>query len=334
MHVKTLKVFTDVCAHRSFSRAAQENGISQSNASQMVQLLEEHLGVKLLDRSKRPPVMTRAGEAFYKGTRPILQRYFALEEEVKTLHEEVSGRLRVASIYSVGISYMRGILQEFLTRHPKANVRLQYEHPDQVYEMVEADQADIGIVSYPRKARGLRVLPWRKERMVFVCAPSHPLAQRKQIELRDLHGVSLIGFEAGLMIRRDIQRVLDEAHVEVQVVMEFDNIETIKGAIEIDAGAGLLPEPTVEREVAAGQLVKIPLVGEPLYRPVGIVLRRGKEQGRAARRFLALLRGEPEESAQQEGEPKDSADAQVVGGADNHSSAEEAKSAKTFAEGK
>jgi DNA-binding transcriptional LysR family regulator len=298
MHVKTLKVFNDVCAHRSFSRAAQENGISQSNASQMVQQLEEHLGVRLLDRSKRPPVMTRAGETFYKGTRPILQRYFALEEEVKTLHEEVSGRLRVVSIYSVGISYMRGILQEFLTRHPKANVRLQYEHPDEVYKMVEADQADIGIVSYPRKTRGLRVFPWRKERMVFVCAPSHPLAQRKQIDIKDLHGVSMVGFEAGLMIRREIERVLDTAHVEVNVVMEFDNIETIKGAIEIDAGVGLLPEPTVEREVAAGQLVMIPLVGDPLYRPVGIVLRRGKEQGRAARRFMALLRGEPEDAVE------------------------------------
>lgn len=297
MHVKNLKVFTDVCAHRSFSRAAKENGISQSNASQMVQLLEEHLGVQLLDRSKRPLVLTRAGERFYKGARPILQRYFALEEEVRTLHEEVAGRLSVASIYSVGINYMRGVIQEFLTRHPKANVRLQYEHPDQVYQMVEADQADIGIVSYPRKTRGLRVLPWRKERMVFVCAPNHPYAQRSQISLKDLHGVSIVGFEAGLMIRREIERVLDQAQVEINVVMEFDNIETIKGAIEIDAGAGLLPEPTVEREAAAGQLIVIPLEGDPLYRPIGIVLRRGKEQSRAARRFLALLRGEPEESA-------------------------------------
>ena len=96
MHMKLLKVFCDVVGQRSFSRAADENGISQSGASQMVHQLEDHLGVRLLDRSKRPFVLTPEGEVFHEGCRKLVQRYFALEEEVRTLHAEVSGRVSVA----------------------------------------------------------------------------------------------------------------------------------------------------------------------------------------------------------------------------------------------
>src|SRR5688572_18250310 len=156
MHFKSLKVFCDVVSRRSFSRAAEENDISQSGASQMVHHLEEHLGVKLIDRSKRPFVLTPEGEAYYEGCRKLVQRYYALEEEVKTLHEEVAGKVTVASIYSVGLSHMNRIVQEFMTRHPRANVRLQYQHPHGVYDLVENDQVDLGLVSYPKSSRTIK----------------------------------------------------------------------------------------------------------------------------------------------------------------------------------
>ena len=132
MHVKSLKVFCDVVDCRSFSRAADDNGISQSGASQMVHHLEQHLGVKLIDRSKRPFVLTPEGDVYYRGCRRLVQRFNALEEEVRTLHQEVDGRVTVASIYSVGLSHMNQLIQEFLTKYPKANVRLEYQHPDRV----------------------------------------------------------------------------------------------------------------------------------------------------------------------------------------------------------
>ena len=87
MHVKSLKVFCDVVGRRSFSRAADENGISQSGASQIVNHLEEELGVRLLDRSKRPFVLTAEGQVYYDGCRRLVQRFYALEEEVRTLSQ-------------------------------------------------------------------------------------------------------------------------------------------------------------------------------------------------------------------------------------------------------
>ena len=293
MHLKSLKVFCDVVSRRSFSRAAEENGISQSGTSQMINHLEEHLGVKLIDRTKRPFVLTPEGEAYYDGCRKLVRRYFALEEEVKTLHEEVAGRVSVASIYSIGLSHMNSFVQSFLQRHPKANVRLQYQHPHRVYELVESDQVDLGLVSYPRSSRTLKATTWREEPMVIVCSPRHKLAHRKEVALQELHGCDMVGFDADLEIRQEIDRALTSSGAEVRVVMEFDNTETIKRAVEIDAGVSILPRPTVDREVEAGALIALPLAGTTLSRPIGILQRRGKELGKTATRFMQLLLAQP-----------------------------------------
>ena len=289
VQLKGLKVFCDVVRQRSFSRAADENDISQSGASQLVQQLEEGLGVKLIDRSKRPFVLTPEGEVYYDGCREVVERYFAVEDRVRTLHQEVAGRVRVASIYSVGLHHMNRCLQDFLGQHPKANVRLEYLHPDRVYQAVVDDLADLGLVSYPKSSRTIKALAWREEPMVLVCAPSHALGSRRRISLGELDGQKMVGFDSGLTIRREIDRVLQLHEATVEVVMEFDNIETIKRAIEIDAGIGLLPEPTVRREVEAGTLTVVPLDTDELVRPLGIIHRRGKELSTTAKRFIDLL---------------------------------------------
>jgi DNA-binding transcriptional LysR family regulator len=289
MHVKSLKVFCDVVGRRSFSRAAAENGMTQSGASQMVHHLEEHLGVKLIDRSKRPFVLTPEGEVFYEGSRRLVEEYFALEDNVRAMHQDVAGLVRVASIYSIGLSHIDKFRKTFLSRFPHARVQLEYHHPNRVYELVRSDRADLGLVSYPQKSRTFDVCPWREEPMVLVCVPEHPLAMRAGIELSDLDGVEMVGFNSDLRIRKKIDAALEAAGVEVRVTLEFDNIESIKRAVEINAGVSLLPAPTVERESAAGSLAAIPIKGKTLVRPLGIIRRHGKELGGTARRFFEML---------------------------------------------
>jgi DNA-binding transcriptional LysR family regulator len=292
MHLKPLKIFCDVVSRRSFSRAADDNQISQSGASQVVHQLEQRLEVKLIDRSRRPLRLTAEGEVFYEGCRKLVQRYLALEEEVRTMHSEVSGRVRVASIYSAGLHQMDRYLKQFLSLYPKANVRLEYLHPHRVYEAIQTDQADLGLVSYPKSTRDIDALPWLEEPMVLVCHPSHRLAQLDRVPIEALDGTKMVGFDRDLTIRRKIDRVLHAHHVEVEMVMEFDNIETIKRAVEIDAGVALLPQPTVARPIDQTALAVLPLETNELVRPLGIIQRRGKELGVTARRFIELLQNE------------------------------------------
>ncbi len=289
MQIKSLKVFCDIVRRRSFSRAASENDISQSGASQLVHQLEDEVGVKLIDRSKRPLVLTPEGEVYYDGCRELIERYFALEDRVRSLHQEVAGRLRVGSIYSVGLHHMDLYQQEFLSRYPKAKLRIEYLHPQHVRESIEQHRADLGLISYPKSSRSIKMIKWREEPMVLVCAPEHPLANQTEADLSDLDGYDMIGFDAGLTIRRETDRVLHLHNVDVHVAMEFDNIETLKRAIEINAGVGLLPEPTVVREVKDGTLRAIQLTTDELVRPLGIIYRRGLELSPTAERFIELL---------------------------------------------
>ncbi len=121
MHIRNLKVFCDVVGRHSFSKAAEDNGMTQSGASQAVQQLEDYLQVQLLDRSKRPFVLTSEGEQFYSGCCKIVRQFENLTEEVRSLGQEISGRVTVAAIYSVGLSYMPKLQQLLKVRFPKPN---------------------------------------------------------------------------------------------------------------------------------------------------------------------------------------------------------------------
>ena len=206
MHLRFLKIYCDIVDLGSFSRAAAANDVSQSNASQVVQHLEEHLGVQLIDRSRRPFVVTPEGNRFHEGCRVIVQRYDDLEREVRSLHEASAARLTVASIYSVGLAHMSSYLREFLAAHPQADVRLEYVHPHRVYEAVDQGQADLGLVSYPEESASLAALPWRTERMVLVCHPQHAFTGRRSVSLDMLRGELFVGFQLGLKIREEIEQ--------------------------------------------------------------------------------------------------------------------------------
>jgi DNA-binding transcriptional LysR family regulator len=187
---------------------------------------------------------------------------------------------------------MSRYLREYLASHPQADVRLEYLHPHRVYEAVDQGQADLGLVSYPEESASLVALPWRIESMVLVCHPQHSFARRRSVNLDALRGESFVAFQAGLKIREEIDRALAVHRVSARVALEFDNIETIKRAIEINAGVSLLPEPTITREIETGTLVQIPLEGQPLVRPLGIIHRRDRNLSEAARQFIELLQVE------------------------------------------
>jgi DNA-binding transcriptional LysR family regulator len=266
----------------------------------------------------------------------IVQRYDDLEREVRSLHESVAARLTVASIYSVGLAHMSGVLREFLAAHPKADVRLEYLHPHRVYETVDSGQADFGLVSYPEESASLATIPWRAAPMVLVCYPQHPLTARRSVTLDMLRGEPLVAFQSGLKIREEIDRALASHKVQPRVALEFDNIETIKRAVEIGAGISLLPEPTVLREVESGSLVQVPLEGVSLVRPLGIIHRRDRKLSETAQQFIELLKAQATPAAAvtngalapANGEPVEVAKANVKGTKDSKKRKEETGSAE------
>jgi DNA-binding transcriptional LysR family regulator len=107
-----------------------------------------------------------------------------------------------------------------------------------------------------------------------------------------LRNEPFVAFQEGLKIREEIDAALAANKVSVRVALAFDNIETIKRAIEIGSGVSLLPEPTIAREIAAGTLVQVPIEDISLARPLGIIHRRDRKLSETAQQFIQLLQSQ------------------------------------------
>ena len=287
-----LRLFRDIAHERSISKAAKANGISQSAASQHLQELEKTFGIQLVDRSVRPLSLTEAGELYLRLCADLMTRKGDFDVAIERLKGRVGGSVRVASIYSVGLSEMSRLEEEFSKRYPEADLRVSYLRPEKVYESVLLDRADIGLVSYPEATAEINVISWRQERMVVVTAPSHPMAQRVWLQPADLNGQEFVGFDEDLPISRAVAEYLQKAGASVETVMRFDNIQMMKEAVAIGSGIAILPVRILRAELEQGRLAAIRLDNPPLYRPLGIIHLRKKRFNPAAESFLALLREE------------------------------------------
>jgi len=200
----------------------------------------------------------------------------------------------VASIYSVGLSEMVQLEQEFGRRRPEAKLEVEYLRPEKVYSSVLSDSADLGLVSYPEPSREITVIPWRQEEMVVAASPYHPLAQGGGIlEPSDLQGVDFIGFDDDLPISKEIDKFLSGQGIKVNVTLHFDNIQMIKEAVSHRVGVSIMPARIMKDEIAQGRLVAISIAAPELYRPLGIIHRKKKRFYPVAQAFLELLCEKP-----------------------------------------
>lgn len=290
MHIETLKTFCDLVDSGSFSQAARMNFITQSAVSQQLQALEQRFGLELLDHSiRRRVVLTPAGRNLLEAAREIIQIYAGLEDRLRAGDKSIAGEIRIATVYSVGLHELPPFLKSFLREHPQVHVHLAYHRTNLVYEACLDNSIDFGIVALPQHRQNLEILPLKGDNLVLVCSPEHPLARRKRISVKRLAGADFISFERDIPTRKQIDRILRENETAVQIVMEFDNVETIKRSVEAGIGIAILPDAVVTNEVRNGQLCRLDFTEGPFHRPVGIIYRKGKSFTQAARALMDLL---------------------------------------------
>src|SRR2546423_716456 len=291
MQIETLKIFCDLVETKSFSQAAERNFVTQSAVSQQVRGLETRFKRRLLERvrGRRELHLTQAGEAFYEASRAVLQAYAGLEESMRGLSGTVGGTVRVATVYSVGLHELPPVVREFMALYPRAKIDLEYSRTTRVVRDVLSGAVELGVVAYPEKRRGLEVVPLSGDRLVFICRPEHTLARRKKLRAADLQGQNFVHFERDIPTRRSIDRILRAHGVTVQRGAEFDNIETIKRAVEVGLGVAIVPRPSVLDEQRSGQLAVVPLEEPEWQRSIGIIYRSDRALSTAARKFVELL---------------------------------------------
>jgi DNA-binding transcriptional LysR family regulator len=289
MQTETLKVFCDLVDCGSFSQSAARNFITQSAVSQQIRTLESRFNTSLLVRQGRLVYPTEAGRILYEGAREILDRLERMELQLRSLGEEMTGTVRIATIYSVGLYEMSQVIKTFLKAYPRVNLHVEYSRANRVYEECQKGGTDIGIVTYPKSRRGIEVIPLPEDRLILICSPQHPFAKRRQIELRMLNGQNFVAFERDIPSRRALDQIFREHKIKVRVVMELDNIDTIKRSVEIGVGVSIVPLFSVQREVQSGTLAQVQFKGHTFLRPLGVIVKNKRALTPAAQKLIELL---------------------------------------------
>ncbi len=290
MQIETLKIFCDLAESLSFSKTADKNLLSQSAISQQLAQLELTHKCQLIDRKKRPIELTKEGQLFYKAAKGIIDRYEHLKNELNSLKSSATTKINIGAIYSIGMHTLPDYVKKIMVRYPDVNIHIEYLGADKIYEQILGGDIDIGLVAVPKKDKRLEVYDFEDEPLVLVCSPKHSLAKESQVDIHSIQFERFIGFDKEVPTRIWIDNILHRYNIVLRPVMEFDNIETVKRAVEINSGVSILPITAISQELANSTLKAVEFSDENFYRPTGIIIRKDKMLSQAARYLIELLR--------------------------------------------
>jgi DNA-binding transcriptional LysR family regulator len=289
MQIENFKIFADLVETKSFSKAAKINNITQSAVSQQARAMERHFKALLIDRSQKQFQLTREGQCVYESAKELLYAYDRLSSDLQELKRVISGTIRISTIYSIGLHELPPFIKRFLHDYPAVNIRVEYRRSNLVYEDILHNSVDFGLVAFPQRQRAIEIIPFRNDRLVLITHPNHPLAQAGEVSVRELAEQKFIGFDPDIPTRKAIDTVFREHRLEIDPVMEFDNIETVKRAVEIDHGVAIVPFATVIQEARQGTLSVLNLKGKDFSRPLAILHRKGRVLTPAMKKFIETL---------------------------------------------
>jgi LysR family transcriptional regulator, transcriptional activator of the cysJI operon len=276
VQIENFKIFADLVETKSFSKAAKLNGITQSAVSQQARSMERHFKALLVDRSQKQFQLTREGQRVYESAKEVLHAYETLLSELQELKKVVSGTIRISTIYSIGLHELPPYIKRFLHDFPSVNIRVEYRRSNLVYEDILHNCVDFGLVAFPAKVRQIDMIPFRNDHLIVICHPQHALAKKAEVTVDELAGQKFIGFDPDIPTRKAVDQIFRERGLEVEPVMEFDNIETVKRAVEIDHGIAIVPQATVVQEA-------------DFTRPLAILHRKGRVLTPAMKKFIETL---------------------------------------------
>lgn len=290
-----IKTFVSVAKSGSFRIAAERNFITQPAVSQHIQVLEENLGAKLFERNRKKTSLTHAGQTFLPFAENLLLTYAEAKTRVGETLNKYNGTIRIATIYSIGLHELQPIIQKFLHKYPKVDVHVEYHHSNVIYEMLLNRGVDLGLVAYPQKKSGIVSKIFTEDEIILVQSPRRPVLKKTGgVPIASLNQAKFIAFSTNTPTGKMISRFLRERKISPQVIHEYDNIETLKRAVEIGMGCAFIPRNTVLQELKNRTLEIIRLNEKlNLKRPLGILYVKGKTFSKSTQTFLELITKKP-----------------------------------------
>ncbi len=305
--VRQLQIFASVARHLSFSRASKELHVTQPAVSMQVKGLEAHAGLPLLERAGRRVRVTEAGEVVLRCARDVLRALKDAEDALAALRGLRGGRV-VIGVVSTAKYFAPKLLALFSRQHPDVELKLAVHNRDTVVQLLAADDVDLALMGTPPGELDTTAVPFARHPLVVIANPAHRLARKRRVPVAELAEEAFLVREPGSGTRAAMERFFASHRIRPAVATEISSNETIKQAVMAGMGLAFLSQHAVGLELAAGEIVLLPVEGLPVMRDWYVVHRREKRLSPAARAFQsfvleegsAFLKGWPPNGASRE----------------------------------
>jgi DNA-binding transcriptional LysR family regulator len=287
MDLAQLEVFLTVAREGRFSRAAVKLYRTQSAVSQSIRKLEEDVGEPLFDRSSRDGLLTDAGRTLLEYAERLLNLRNDAQEALVELRELQKGKLVIAANEFTAL-YLLPVLAEFRRLHPMIKITVQRALGSHIPDDVMRHSSELGVLTYdPEEAQLHSVIVYLDE-LIFVVPPRHPLASERQVSIRQLGAESFVAHIVSSPYREKVIQAFKRHKTPLHMDIELPTLQAIKRFVAMGNGVALVPEISVETELARGELVRIPVRELRLHRKLRLIYRKSASLSHAARAFLKV----------------------------------------------
>jgi len=287
MELSQLEVFLAVAHERRFSRAAEKLHRTQSAVSQTIHKLEDELGEVLFDRSSREGVLTDAGQVLYEYAERLLNLRQDAHESLADLRELQKGKLVIAA-NEFTVLYLLPVLAEFRRLHPMIKITVQRALGSRIPDDVLRHSAELGVLSYKPEEPRLHAVVAYLDELVLVVPPQHPLAAAGTVSIRQLGAESFVAHIVSSPYRERVLQTFQRYKTPLHMDVELPTLQAIKQFVALGNGVALMPEISVETEVARGELIRIPVRELRVQRKLHLIYRKEAGLSHAARAFLKV----------------------------------------------
>jgi DNA-binding transcriptional LysR family regulator len=287
MDLAQLEVFLAVVREGRFSRAAVKLYRTQSAVSQSIRKLEQDIGEPLFDRSSRDGLLTDAGKVLREYAERLLNLRSDAQEALVELRELQKGKLTIAANEFTAL-YLLPVLAEFRRLHPMIKITVQRSLGSHIPDEVLRHNSELGVLTYDPQEPQLNSIVVYLDELIFVVPPRHPLAGEAQVSIRQLGAESFVAHIVSSPYREKVIQAFKRHKTPLHMDIELPTLQAIKRFVVMGNGVALVPEISVEAELARGELVRIPVKELRLHRKLRLVYRESASPSHAARAFLKV----------------------------------------------
>ena len=285
--LRHIRAFLKIAETRNFTRAANDLHVSQSALTVQVQQLEESLGVRLFDRSKRGVTLTGAGKDVFGPLQRLFHDAQTIVEHARDLSSASTGFASIAALPTVCAGPLPELVRSFLESYPGIRVQISDQIAERVREAVLKREVDFGIGTLNGRDAELQTTPLFQDRLVVFTPPGHPLSARQTITLREasVHGLILPGRASS--VREAVETIARREQLLLDIRYETNFMPTALAFVRANLGIAILPETAAGAE--ASHFVTVPLNNRFSSRQIELLQRRDATLSPAAESLVRHL---------------------------------------------